>query len=333
MTMFIKLKENRGFVLGAAMVYIAIFHMPLDISHVWLNIFQDLGYVGVDIFLFVSGMGAVHSIGRRGRKDYLRQRALRMLPGLLPVLLVWGLVMLWLGGLSVRQFFGNLTLLGWWMGQGPMLNWYFSAVWGFFLLAVVVYRPVAEGKHPGVMCVAISVVAAILLLITPFHLQHMAYARVPVFLMGMLAGRLEKAGKVPSRGLRALMYGFVPLGLGLEILVFFRFNDYGSTLGLWWYPLILSTPGLVFLLSEVGAFLRRGRLAFLTVPFDALGEGSSEALMIHGGIYKIICECTAIYPIEWVGVMVVSLGLGVAYRRLVVKPFLTFPKNNRSEAL
>ena len=309
--------------MGAAMICIATFHMPLDISWLPLNIFQDMLYLGVDIFLFISGIGASHSIKSRGGKGYLAQRARRIFPSLLPVLLVWGLCMLLLGGLSLPEFFGNLTLVGWYLGQGPQLNWYFSAVWIFFLLAAALYRPLVEGKHPWWVLLGVSALSVCLLLVSPFALHPMALARIPVFLLGMFFGRMELQGKLPERLLRGILYPLIPMGIGLLILVFFYCNDYGSTCGLWWYPLILSTPGMVFLLGDIASLLRRSNISGkLLLPIDAIGEASLEALMIHGGIFKIIDHCTKIYPWQWVVVMIVSLGLGVLYYRLVAKPWL-----------
>ncbi len=309
--------------MGIAMFGIAIFHMPLDISWMPLNIFQDMLYLGVDIFLFVSGIGACHSIRKRGGKDYLVQRAKRMLPSLVPVLLLWGVCMLLLGGLTVWEFFGNLTLMGWYLGQGPQLNWYFSAVWIFFLLAVPMYKPMVEGKHPVPVLLAVSLLSVGALLVTPFPLHPMALSRIPVFLLGMLFGRVELRGTLPKKGMRLLLYSLIPFGIILLILVFFHLNDYGSTRGFWWYPLILVAPGAVFLLADIGAVLQRHPvMQKLLLPFEAMGEASLEVLMIHGGIFKIIDHCTKIYPWQWVVVMLLGLTLGVLYYRLVAKPYL-----------
>ena len=321
--MFQNLKENRNFVMGIAMVGIAIFHMPLDISWLPLNIVQDMLYLGVDMFLFISGIGACHSIGRRGKRSYIHQRAKRMLPSLVPVLFVWGLCMLLLGGLTVWEFFGNLTLLGWYVGQGPQLNWYFSAVWIFFLLALPMYRPMVEGKHPVPVMLAVSAFSVVLLLLTPFPLHPMALSRVPMFLLGMLFGRMELQGRELGTPARALLYTLLPVGILLLILVFFNWNNYGSSMGLWWYPLILVAPGAVFLAADIGALLRRNAiLKRVLLPFEAIGEASPEALMIHGGIYKIIDHCTKLYPWQWVVVMILGLTLGVLYYRRVAKPYL-----------
>lgn len=322
--MFQTLRNHKSFALGIAMIGIAIFHMPLDISFLPLNIVQDMLYLGVDMFLFVSGIGACHSIRRRGGKDYLLQRAGRMLPSLMPVLLVWGLVMLALDGLTIWEFFGNLTLIGWFVGQGPMLNWYFSAVWIFFLLAVLLYRPVVEGKHPVFVTLAVSGISVLLLLITPFLLHPMALVRVPVFLLGMLFGRMELTGS-EKPWLRWVLYSLIPLGIGLLILVFFFFNDYGNSLGLWWYPLLLTAPGAVYLSADIGAFLHKRALPLYRIV-SSIGEASAEVLMIHGGIYKIIDHCTKIYPWQWVVVMVLGITAGILYYRLIVKPYL-LPKH------
>lgn len=185
------------------------------------------------------------------------------------------------------------------------------------------YKPLVEGKHPVPVLLAVSMISVVALLVTQFPLHPMGLARVPVFLLGMLFGRMELHGSLPKKGMRPLLYTLLPVGIVLLILVFFYLNEYGSTRGLWWYPLILVAPGAVFLSADIGAALRRHPvLKKLLLPFEALGEGSPEVLMIHGGIFKIIDHCTKIYPWQWVVVMILALTLGVLYYRLVAKPYL-----------
>ena len=121
--------------MGLAILGVVIFHAPFVISHYKLRVIHDNLCCGVDLFLLFSGLGACHSIRSHGGKGYLKKRLSRLLPGLIPVLVLWSLLMHFLGYLNWKEFFGSITLLGWWLGQYKQLNWYFSAVWAFFLMA------------------------------------------------------------------------------------------------------------------------------------------------------------------------------------------------------
>lgn len=324
MTMFGKLKENRSLIMALAITWVAFYHIPWIDRNPAMDMIHDIGYMGVDVFLFISGIGACHSIGSRGGKDYLLQRVKRILPGLLPVLILWSGTMMALGVMNFLEFLGSVTLVGWWLGETRQLNWYFSAVWMFFLLAVVLYRPMVRGKRPLLWLLGGCALSFLLLRLTPFYHQPTAFARIPVFLFGMLVGRWELSGTVSEKRLRGLLYGLMIPGLLLTVLVWHSWGDiWGDSLGLWWYPFMLVVPGGVFLTGEIAHGIRNWKSAnILLRPLEALGEASSEALMIHVGIYKLIQLYFRLYPKYWVLVMLLCLVLAVGYRKLVVQKLL-----------
>ncbi len=243
--MFRDLKKSRSLIMGLAILWVAFYHIPWLDKAPWLDFIHDVGYIGVDVFLLISGIGAVHSMESRGRKGYLIQRVKRILPGLVPVLLVWSGIMLSIGVMNLRQFFGSITLTGWWLGQDLQLNWYFSAVWMYYLLGAALYRPVAEGKYPGLWVVLSVPVTLGLIRITPFWHHPTALTRIPVFLLGMLLGRMEKRGR--EQQARVLVSVLFPVGLVLVALTWFGpLEPFGDSLGLWWYPFALVVPGACF---------------------------------------------------------------------------------------
>ena len=94
--------------MGLAILGVVIFHAPFVISHYKLRVIHDNLCCGVDLFLFFSGLGACHSIRSHGGKGYLKKRLSRILPGLIPVLVLWSLLMHFLGYLNWKEFFGSI---------------------------------------------------------------------------------------------------------------------------------------------------------------------------------------------------------------------------------
>lgn len=319
--MFQSLKENRSLIMGLAIFYVAFYHIPWIDRAPWMDFLHDIGYLGVDVFLFLSGMGLCHSVKQRGRQGYLLQRCRRIFPGLMPVVVLWSLVMLGLHVLTVKEFFGSVTLLGWWFGQNRQLNWYFSAVWLYFFLGVLLYGPVVEGKRPLRWVIFVSWLGFIAQWLSPYHYHAQVFTRIPVFLAGMLLGRMELRGQTGGKWLRGLLYGAIPVGLFLSYMTWSRWGEaWGTYLGLWWYPFLLLVPGGVVLVSELGGFCRRWRGFRLCIrPLELLGEASSEALMLHVGIYKLIQLRWSFLPKYWVLIMLGCFLLAVLYRNLVVK--------------
>lgn len=316
--MFREMRENRSLIMGLAIFYVAFYHIPWLDRAPWMDFIHDIGYLGVDVFLFLSGLGACHSIKNRGREGYLCQRARRLFPGLMPVLLLWSLIMLGIGVLSWKEFFGSVTLLGWWFGQQRQLNWYFSAVWLYYFLGALLYRPVVEGRKPLGTVIFVSWLSFIALWLSPYHYHAEAFTRIPVFLLGMLLGRMELQGTQKEPWVKGVLYGLLPVGVFLMYMTWSRWGQsWGTSLGLWWYPFLLVVPGGVILISQVAAYARRWKWFQVCVkPVEALGDASAEALMLHVGIYKLIQIYGNLLPKYWILVMLGCLVFAVGYRKL-----------------
>lgn len=317
--MFDALKKNRSLIMGLAILWVAFYHIPWIDRNPLLDFIHDIGYIGVDVFLLISGIGLCHSVRSRGKRGYLIQRVKRIMPGLLPVLVVWSLIMMAMGVMSCREFAGSVTLLGWWFGQNKQLNWYFSAVWMYYVLGVLLYRPVVQGKHPVPVVIGMFLLSLVLVHLSRYWHHPTAYSRIPVFFVGMLLGRLELEGTYRPRYLRGVLYGLIPVGILLTVLTWTDWGSvYGDSLGLWWYPFLLVVPGGVLLFSEIMTKLRKCRPVTVCVnPLEALGEASSEILMIHVGVYKLIQLYWTLYPKYWMGIMLGCLVAGVGYHRAV----------------
>ena len=137
----------------------------------------------------------------------------------------------------------------------------------------------------------------------------------------MLFGRLEQQKCPHENRIRLISYLFLVLGLWYMVIVY-RYDGWGLgyRLGLWWYPYAIFTPGLVILVSDLAALLRRfSPMKVLMRPFEQLGESSGEILMIHMAIFKIIQYVTKISNIWWLLVIALCLIAGVCYRKFAVK--------------
>ncbi len=305
--------------MGLAICGVAFFHTPFVLHNPWIQLFHDMLNCGVDLFLFFSGLGACHSIRRRGGRGYLLQRCRRILPGLYLYLIPWSLLMLALGFMNWREFLGSVTLVGWWMGQSIQLNWYFSAVWLFFLLAVPLYHLFCRTRCPVLLWLGLTLGSILLGILCPLDRLMPAVTRLPIFLTGMLFGRLEQTGFCRTRLLRALLFPLMLLGLWLVILVYWGYGwTYGYSFGLWWYPYALVIPGAAVLVSDLAARLQRlAPVRALMVPLERCGESSSEILMVHVGIYKLL-QTLRFRNRIWLCILVGCLALGCLYHRFVV---------------
>lgn len=316
--MFRKIRDSRSLLMGLAIFAIGFYHAPFEIHNFWIYVFHESLNMGVDLFLFFSGLGACHSLKKRGARSYLSQRAKRLLPGLYLFLLPWCAVMAYLGEMTLLEFLGNITFLGWWFQLPDQLNWYFSGVWLYFLLAPVFYGLFCRSKHPVLLWGLLVIAAVSLGVFWPFDYYMTVLARLPVFLTGMLFGRLEQTDFKRETLLKVICWCLLPIGLYLVTIIYGGYGWYfGYSLGMWWYPYALVIPGGVLLVSEIAAVLRKWKPARLAMrPMEWLGESSSEALMVHIGVYKVIFVLTTFHNQIWVMIWLCTMVFGLLYRRV-----------------
>ena len=308
--------------MGLAILGICVYHAPINIENPWLKLYHDMLNCGVDLFLFLSGIGACHSIARWGGCGYLRQRAARLLPGLYLILIPWSLYMLLRGSITGWGFLGSVTLLGWWFGSYAELNWYFSAIWAFYLLAVPVYALVRRVRFPLLLWAVLTAVSVMLALLCPLDYMMPAVTRLPVFFIGMLFGTWEQRGFRHTGILRTILFLMIPVGFFLAIAVNWYGGGYyhGYEYGYWWYPYAFIVPGGAVLVADLAAPLGRFQaLGILAKPIRWCGDSSAEILAIHIAVYKII---TVNHQNSgWFWILLGCAVLGCLYHYLLL-PFL-----------
>lgn len=332
--MFKALREARSLLMGLAIIAVAIFHAPFRFPQRSLQLIHDSLYCGVDVFVFLSGLGACHSLARRGGRDYLLQRAQRMFPGLMPFLILWSLVMtFYVGVMDLWDLFGSVTLLGWWLGEEKQLNWYFSGIWLMFLLAAPAYRLFRRTGRPFGLWALLVILSMAFGLLWPFDHHRILFSRLPIFFTGMLFGVLEQREFQGEKILRKLCYALILPGIVMIVLAnWTELYACGDRLGLWWYPFLLIVPGVCLLVAFLSQRLELHVLwTKLTRPIRLCGESSAEILMLHVGIFKFI-QCTASISRKlWLLVLLGTLVLGCLYRSYVT-PHLHFPARKAKSA-
>lgn len=134
------ISKSRTFIMGCAMISILLFHQfflsdgPLRLF--W-GAFHRFGHWGVDIFLFVSGFGIVHSLRKNSLKVYFSNRLLRLLPSCLIAGLVFGILHLFgIGGMPVYET-DSLFLI-------------FTCLWLWYIFAILIYYAAAPLVLKGI---------------------------------------------------------------------------------------------------------------------------------------------------------------------------------------
>lgn len=213
--------KGRNTVMGIATLLIMWFHSCISTkegSLLWLQ--KSLSDIGVDMFLFASGVGVYFAL-----KKYKRVLSFyfgRMLRVLIPFSIV---AIPWFGyhdiiiGHSRRLFLKDVTMLTFWT-EGRMTFWYVSAILVLYALTPLYMRCNRIFRRKSIpfdVIMIVSIYAA--MIIVPMDVLRSAVGpamifvpRIPVYLMGLWFGKAieeERTFRVPV----AVPVGFMAVSM------------------------------------------------------------------------------------------------------------------------
>lgn len=278
----------RNMWIGVAMLWIMFFHSGVWLESEYLLTLKNIGYGGVDICLFASGIGCYYSL----EKDpdllrFLRRRVKRLGPVYGCFIVPWLLWRSSVSALPARAILGNLlgiqTLVSW----EYHFNWYIGGL-------VVYYLSIPYLKRITDSCGNLlqdTVVAAALFLSTiPFWESGNAIvilSRMPVLYTGLVFAKMAKRGYILKK--RDYFTAGSIAVMGTILLLFFRkaCPDFLWSRGLYWYPFALMVPGGCIFLSLLAEWLDKHKMLHWVRCFlDTVGIYSFELYLVHVFLYE-----------------------------------------------
>lgn len=210
------LSKYRGEIYGLTIIWIMLLHGSiLDKVHFspqfeWLYIILKHGNVGVDIFLFLSGIGLYYSFQKNtSLYEYMKKRLLRiLLPYGIIAGVLFGYYYLYLQG-DKKQFFMKFTTQNLWFQKDHMI-WYVNMILLCYFIYPYIYAFFFERKENRVWLRCGLLVAATIVFTLLFEKAapktvanlEIVLTRLPIFFLGSAWGRLvyEKR-KLPLWGI------------------------------------------------------------------------------------------------------------------------------------
>lgn len=187
--------------MGAAMLFVILFHVALDRGDPFYGL-RRCGNVGVDIFLFLSGVGLWFAWTKTAAPSvagFYRRRFVRIVPTWLVCATAFYLPD-WLGtrrfSTSLPDLIGDITV-NWdfWL-HDELTFWYVPAIMALYLAAPWYMRLV--GRHPVYRWLPLLMVVWCVMVewVLPIHraVGHLEifWSRVPIFFIGINFGPLVK---------------------------------------------------------------------------------------------------------------------------------------------
>lgn len=186
----------RGELMGAAMLFIILFHVGLPRTDMFFGL-RRCGNIGVDIFLFLSGVGLWFSwVKQPSMWSFYRRRLLRILPAWLIMSSLYYIPRFNPQTGSIIDLIGNITInWNFWL-HDELTFWYIPAIMMLYLWAPPYMKLIT--KHPIYRWSVVLMVLWCVMVqwIMPFHhaVGHLEifWSRVPIFFLGINFGEMVR---------------------------------------------------------------------------------------------------------------------------------------------
>lgn len=272
--------KYRSAIMGIAILWIFLLHsgacgIPFYDSVV------SFGWMGVDIFFFVSALGLSYSLEKNQSKwEFYKRRIKRVIPTWLLVLFIihmLGIVILIIMP-EVPFYYPHdcVQILSWYTGMGYWFNgildnplcyyyeWYIPTLLLFYLVAPFLYK-----RKTSTLYFLLIIVLILSLLFSCFEILyslHLSYQRIPIFIWGFIVYRMI-SGEIRN----CLVVLFVMSVLGIvTIYLSISFN----IIFIKYVPLFLILPVLI-ILAKIIELTKTNQL------FSFLGVISLEIYLLH----------------------------------------------------
>ena len=187
--------------MGAAMLFVILFHVALDRGDPFYGL-RRCGNVGVDIFLFLSGVGLWFSWTKTPDvRRFYRRRLVRILPTWLICATAFYLPD-FLGARvysrSIADLIGDITINWEFWLHDELTFWYVPAIMMLYLVAPWYMKLIERHRSYRWLPLLMVVWCVMVEWVLPLHhaVGHLEifWSRVPIFFIGINCGCLVKAG-------------------------------------------------------------------------------------------------------------------------------------------
>ncbi|MBO5538356.1 MAG: acyltransferase [Prevotella sp.] len=293
------ISRYRGELMGAAMVFIVLFHVWLPRTDAFFGL-RRTGNIGVDIFFFLSGMGlwfawtklraAGGSTFRSALSTFYRRRFLRIYPAwLIMASLYYVPDYLNHGGHSatLTDLLGDI-LINWdfWL-HDELTFWYIPATLMLYLFAPFYMELVRRLPLYRWLPVAMVMWCAIVQWVVPIHqaVGHIEifWSRVPIFFIGINMGEMiRRRDELPTSTLPLILLMFIMPFAASVWLEQMRHGKFPLFIERMLYiPLTVSGSLLLALFFAVSERWQVGQVAWLNRSLVFIGKHSLEIYLIH----------------------------------------------------
>lgn len=333
---------------GVAVLAVIVFHFDKNLL--------PGGYLGVDLFLVISGYLVGGSIikNRLGSLDellkFIEKRFWRLVPALFVVIL-FGLILFSILATpdesheaikaAMSSLFGVSNIYFWTSGgyfagstdyNFLLHTWSLSLEWQYYLtfaiLCLLAFR-LNQGSHLDLILAFVFLLSFVLSVLGSHYFDSANFYLLPgrfwEFIAGTIVWRLHNSKQMGQYSLTSTFLG-INFGFVLIILSLFFIDDSFPNPGYWTLLPVLGASIVVFF----SPYLKLNRRFVVADLFDYIGKISYSSYLLHWPIAVVISTLLLKYP-EWrFALFCIYFALAIAFGgglyRLVEQPFHSNPR-------
>ena len=280
------LSKYRTELMGFAILLILFYHSKIYIPNVLfpVRLIKSIGYIGVDIFFLLSGIGIAYSLYNNStKKIFFLKRFKRIIPIFWIILIIYFFIQYIEYNFNAKNMF--LSFLGLdFIVLGNLKFWFIPAIFISYLIAPFFYSLIAKYKTSITLTftiIFIFLLFAIALYLAPHLLIFII--RLPIFLFGIYIGyNLKHKKSIPL--IDSFMFNIIVFSISAITFIFLLTVDAKLrwSLGLWWYPSIFIAYPICFFIGHILNHYDNSKY-FSTISnlFKIIGTLSLELYLIH----------------------------------------------------
>ena len=224
------LSKYRTQIMGFAALWILIFHVwrPIWYGHKFLfqleKFIKIIGYYGVDIFFFLSGIGLTYSINKTNTCKFYYKRIKRII---LPFLIIASILKIF-NNWTMLEFIKRITFYSFYTESIYRLLWFIPAIVTLYTFFPLYYKVFKKILHKTIFTTAIILIISFILVVFRKWIRPDLYGfinRIPIFILGILLGWKEQNKEITYNKNRYITYMFM-LVFGLVIAYFIKMEGW-----------------------------------------------------------------------------------------------------------
>lgn len=282
--------DYRNIWMGLATIWIVWFHSAIELPNALISYVKSLGYGGVDIFIFASGIGCYYSLSKnQDFIEFLKRRFLRIFPTYWCFYSVWFFYNLRIWGMPpANSIIGNILCIQNFTGLENNFDWYTGAICMLYLLAPLFYGLVNRYDS---LKQTILMILILFIISLPFWNSLnwiIVMTRVPLFFLGMFFAKKGKDGILLNWKHLVILDLFMIIGFYMVWFFTTNYAPYLWSYGLSWYPFILIVPGMCVTISYIFEYVKLGKVTkFVEDILGIIGMHSFEVYLVQVLLFDI----------------------------------------------